>query len=41
LAAPAGRPFTPEVTRQRTGLRLDDPYPDFSPYEPQMIEESA
>ena len=33
------RPFTPELTRQRMGLGPDDAYPDFSPYEPEMIEE--
>lgn len=32
-------PFTPELTKQRMGLRPDDPYPDFSAYEPEMIEE--
>ncbi|MFN8625943.1 MAG: MOSC domain-containing protein [Candidatus Binatia bacterium] len=33
------RPFTPELTKQRMGLNPDDPYPDFSTYEPEMIEE--
>ncbi|HEU0196315.1 MAG TPA: MOSC N-terminal beta barrel domain-containing protein, partial [Nevskiaceae bacterium] len=33
------RPFTPEVTKQRMGLKPDDPYPDFSAYEPEMIQE--
>lgn len=33
------RPFTPELTKQRMGLKPDDPYPDFSTYEPEMIEE--
>lgn len=33
------RPFTPELTRQRMGLKPNDPYPDFSTYEPEMIAE--
>jgi ferredoxin-NADP reductase len=33
------RPFTPEVTLQRMGLKPTDPYPDFSTYEPELIEE--
>lgn len=33
------RPFTPELTKQRMGLRPDDPYPDFSTYEPEMVAE--
>lgn len=33
------RPLTPEVIRQRMGLPPDDPDPDFSVYEPEMLEE--
>lgn len=33
------QPFSPEVTLKRMGLKPDDPYPDFSTYEPEMIEE--
>ena len=33
------QPFTPEITKQRMGLRPDDPYPDFSAYEQEMIAE--
>lgn len=33
------RPFTPEVTLQRMGLKQTDAYPDFSAYEPALIEE--
>lgn len=33
------QPFTPELTKQRMGLRPDDPYPDFSAYEPDLIAE--
>lgn len=33
------RPFTPELTKRRMGLRPDDPYPDFSTYEPELMAE--
>ena len=31
--------WTPALTLQRMGMKPDDPFPDFSEYEPEMIEE--